>query len=170
MMELAVALVQWLHMVAGMLWVGGAVFFDLIVVPSTTVLMPAQQRALGGYLGARAGRFFAIVGAATLLLGIVRGTVVGPIHSLGALSSPYARTWLVALAVTIGLSIWGALVLGPAAERLYADDDLWAPAPAGDPAPDLAARIRRLALLGRVQLAGFAVVITCMVLMGEVFS
>ena len=169
-MHILVAVVQWAHVLAGLLWVGGAAFLDLVVMPSTARLQPPQRRALSQCLGTRAGRFFAAAGAATLLLGIARGTVVGPMQSLAALSTAYGRTWLAALVLTSGLAWWGARVVGPAAERLYGDVALWTPAADGCLSPDLAARLQRLALLTRVQLVGFAAVLTCMVLMAEVFS
>jgi uncharacterized membrane protein len=169
-MAVLVVVVQWLHVLMGVLWVGGAVFLDLVAFPSGDVLPLPQRRLLGQNLGRHAGHFFALAGTATLLLGIVRGTVVGPIQSPAALGSAYGRTWLVALALTGGLAIWGARVVGPAAEQLYAEAHLWAPDAQGCPSRALTARLRHLAVLTRVQLAGFAAVIACMILMAEVFS
>src|SRR5262249_16685259 len=105
-MRILVVVVQWLHVVMGILWVGGAVFLGRIVPPSSGVLPLPQRRLLGQSIGTRAGRFFALAGAATLLLGIVRGTVLGPIQSLAALGSAYGRSWLVALALTGVLALW----------------------------------------------------------------
>jgi uncharacterized membrane protein len=168
--HLFVAVVQLAHVLSASLWVGGTVFLDLVVGPATAILPLAQRRLLGQQLGTRAGRFFAIAGAATLLLGIVRGTAAGPIQSLAALGTGYGRTWLAALLLTGGLAVWGARVVGPAAERLYGDACLWTPAGDGGPSPALAAQVRRLALLTHIQLAAFAVVVVCMVLLAEVFS
>jgi hypothetical protein len=93
------------------------------------------------------------VAGLVVLLGILRGTVFGPIDSIDALfGTAYGLTWLVALVVSIGLVIHGARSLGPAIEGLGAAADF----------PRAAARVRRLAT---ADLAGFAVVFTCMILM-----
>jgi hypothetical protein len=169
-MPFIVAAVQGLHVIAAVLWVGGAAFLEIIVVPTTTILPLPQQRLIGRYLGTRAGPFFAMAGAGTLALGVLRGTLLGPIQSLAALGSRYGLTWLVALLLTGALGFWGARMVGPEAERLYADASLWVP-----DAPDCASAVleerrRHLAILTRIQLAGFAAVIVCMMLMAEVFS
>ncbi len=169
-MTFFVALVQWLHVASAILWVGGTVFLDLLLPPTTTVLPLAQQRLLGEHLGSRAGAFFAATGTATLCLGVVRGTLAGPIQSFAALRTSYGLTWLAALLLTAGLAFWGARIVGPAATQLYADTALWQPDPLGLPGSDLLARQRRLLWRSRVQLAGFAAVLVCMVLMAEVFS
>jgi uncharacterized membrane protein len=165
-----VALVQWLHVAGAILWVGGTAFLDLVVLPSTTVLPLPQQRLLGERLGTHAGIFFALTGAATLFLGIVRGTLAGPIQSFAALQTGYGVTWLAALALTTALAFWGARMVGPAAEQFYTDASLWEADPLGLPTTALEAQQQRLAIRTRVQLAGFAAVIVCMVLMAEVFS
>jgi uncharacterized membrane protein len=169
-MTLFVAVVQWLHVVAAILWVGGTVCLEVLVVPTTMILPLPEQRALGERLGRRAGTFFALTGAATLFLGIIRGTLAGPIQSFAALDTNYGLTWLAALALTSGLGFWGARVVGPAAERLYVDPSVWAPDPLGLPTATLEAARQRMAMKTRVQLIGFAAVLVCMILMAEVFS
>lgn len=166
-MEVLLGVVQWGHVLAGMMWAGGATFFHLVVDPATGHLPAPQRQALGQHLGRRAGRFFAVAGSATILLGIVRGTVLGPIQSWSALGSGYGRTWLVALILAAGLAMWGARIVGPAAEHLYGDERLWMPGEDGTLSATLNAQQQHLAVLTRVQLAGFAAIVACMVIMAE---
>ncbi len=158
---LALAVAQWLHIAMGMLWVGASVALEVVVGPAMAALPPAGRQTLGGRLAARSVPFFAVVGSGTMLLGIVRGTVLGPLRHVEAFGSPYGITWLVALVLTAGLAALGALLIGPQAGRVYSTDDLWLP----DARPALVPALRRLQILGRVQLGGFALVLTCMILM-----
>jgi copper resistance protein D len=161
----ALAAVQWLHIAMAILWVGAAVALEVVVGPAVLCLPLASQQALGRRLGSRAVPFFTIAGSGTLLFGIVRGTVLGPLHRLDAFASAYGITWMVALTFTAALAAWGALLIGRGAERLYSDDSLWQPASGGQASRALRQSQRRLQTLGRLQLAGFALVLTCMILM-----
>lgn len=157
--------VQWLHIAMAMAWVGAAIALEVVVEPATTSVPLAQQQALGRRLSARSVPFFTVVGTGTLVLGVIRGTVLGPLQSLTAFGTGYGITWIIALVLTASLAALGALAIGPAAERLYASDELWQANPQGRPSSGRAAAVRHLRLLGRVQLAGFALVLACMVLM-----
>ncbi len=88
-----------------------------------------------------------------LLLGIVRGTVFGPINSLDMLfGTAYGITWLVALLTTLALIYNGARHLGPSYVGLK-------------DAPDFPAAVARLQRLARIDVGLFLVVFTCMILM-----
>lgn len=161
-MDLLVLVVgQWLHIAMGMVWVGASVALEVVVEPAMASLPLVARQALGRRLAARSVPFYAVVGSGTMLLGILRGTVLGPLRDAAAFGTPYGVTWMVALLLTAGLAALGALLIGPDTERLYASDELWLP----DAGPALGAKLRRLRVLGRIQLGGFALVVACMVLM-----
>lgn len=134
--------VQWLHVLLGIFWFGFALSMYFMVAPALARMPEGHQRDVNGALGAMGARVFPIVSGLVLLLGIVRGTVFGPITSLEALfGTAYGITWLVALFVTIGLMVNGARYLGPAFEGIR-------------DAPDVA-----------IDMVLFGVVFTCMILM-----
>lgn len=166
---LLTVVVQWCHIVAAILWVGGAAMLDLVVMPLIERAAPETARSLGRSLTKAVTVFFASTGSATILFGILRGTLFGPIKSLPALLTPYGITWCVALLLSGCLALIGALGIGRAAAGLYPVD---APPPEHVPAAgEEGARLRRrLRLFSRVQLVGFGIILVCMVLMGEVFS
>jgi uncharacterized membrane protein len=145
--------VQWLHVLLGIFWFGYSLAVYFLVAPALVSMPEAAQRDTWGRLGALAARVLPGVTGLVVLLGILRGTVFGPIKSLeDVFGTAYGVTWLVALVVTIGLIVHGARFLGPATVALR-------------DAPDFekaSARVRRLAT---ADLAGFAVVFTCMILM-----
>lgn len=67
---------------------------------------PAQ--AANALIARFAGAVMATSGSLVVLLGIIRGTLLGRIKSFSFLfGSSYGITWLVALAVSVILIIWG---------------------------------------------------------------
>ena len=93
------------------------------------------------------------MGVLVVLLGIIRGTALGPIDSVqAAVTTTYGITWLVALAGTLALFFNGARYVGPGFAAL-AD------------APDFRAAGARLQVFTRIDLALFFVIFTCMILM-----
>lgn len=153
--------VQWLHVLLGIAWFGNAIAVAAILIPAISTLPISTQRQLGGRYADVVERTFKVVAPAVIVLGIVRGTVFGPIRSLDALTTTYGFTWLVALVAAIATFLWGLYVIGAAARVMNV-----APIAAdGGPTPELeraTARVKRVAIL---ELIGFIVVFTCMILM-----
>ena len=145
--------VQWLHVLLGITWFGYAITMFFLVTPPLMKLPEAQQRDIFHRLGEVGARVFPVVAVLVILLGIVRGTVLGPIQSLDALfGTAYGWTWIVALVATVGLVVNGARNIGPKFEALGHTPDF----------ADAAARLRRYSI---IDLGLFGVVFTCMILM-----
>src|SRR5688572_1098415 len=165
-MDIFQIVVQWIHVLAAILWVGGFAAINFLVFPSLTVLPPEQQRRFGRALAPKLSRFFSIVAGTVMLFGIIRGTLLGPIKGLDILfATPYGLTWLAALIITIGLAVIGARIVGPTAERMYNDDSLWDFGPGQPPPAGLLAHVQLLRTVGMIELVGFLVVFTLMILM-----
>jgi hypothetical protein len=96
---------------------------------------------------------------------ILRGTVFGQVRSLDALTTTYGLTWLVALVAATGTFAWGKLVLEPAIDRMNAIPADEALLPDGRMSPAMAAAVDSLKRLGGLELIGFLVIFTCMILM-----
>jgi uncharacterized membrane protein len=144
--------VQWLHVLLGITWFGYAISMYFFVGPALASMPGDQLRATYGRLGDVGTRVFPIVGVLVLLLGIIRGTVFGPIQSFDALWTAYGITWLVALVTTIALFVNGARNIGPSFTGLKV-------------APDVAVAAQRLQGFARIDLVLFGIVFTCMILM-----
>ena len=85
---------------AGIAWFGAVIYNDFILIPGLMKLPVDQQRAAGEAVGAQATKVIVPAAIAVIVLGIIRGTVFGPIRSVDALfGTAYGLTWLVALAV-----------------------------------------------------------------------
>lgn len=149
-------LIQWLHVLCGIFWLGSTLFINVVLVPATMGLPREKTREIAGRIGAQSERVFTPVGITVVVLGFVRGTAFGPVRSLDILfSTAYGLTWLIALVLGLTLVGWGVLVTGPSARGLNDDisDDVYA------------ARLARVKLYTLLELVWFAAIFTCMILM-----
>ena len=108
------AAAQWLHVFFGIFWFGGTLYATFVVLPAMSRLPPLNARAMSMELQRQIPRVIPAVALATILLGFVRGTALGPIRSTADLSSPYGVWWLVGLVGAVALVFWGQYVITPA--------------------------------------------------------
>ncbi len=164
-MDWPVFIVQWLHVFFGIFWFGAVLYGDFVLIPAIQTLSLPKQREFGSAVGARAVRVIVPVSGLVILLGIVRGTLFGPVKSLDVLTSTYGLTWLLALVAAIATFFWGYRVITPAVERLNEVEEGEATLPDGTPSPRLAAIIADIKRKTLLELVGFFVIFTCMILM-----
>ncbi len=74
--------VQWLHVLLGIFWFGNAIAVAVILIPAISALPIPTQRQVGSRYADIAERTFKVVAPTVIALGIIRGTVLGPIRSL----------------------------------------------------------------------------------------
>jgi hypothetical protein len=160
--------VQWLHVIFAVFWFGGQMFLDFVVMPTLRTVPPLVGRDVGRALVPRVGRYMRIAGGLVIVLGLLRGTVWGPLppgdDSL-SFGSQYGITWSLSILLAVAIFAVGDGLIGRTARTLYADDALWTPGPDGRPQPGLLALAGRLRTASIVQLVLFLGVFTCMVLM-----
>ena len=164
-MNWAQFVVQWLHVLLGIIWLGTVLYNVLILIPAVSAMPLGRQRELGQILGPQAERIITPVAMAVIALGIIRGTVFGPIKGLEELATPYGITWLVALAFAVGAYFWGGRVAGAALERMNSIPEAEAMDSAGKPTPRLVAAVDDVKRKMVLELGFFAVIFTCMILM-----
>jgi uncharacterized membrane protein len=154
--------VQWLHVLLGIIWFGNSLILALLLIPTLNALPIPIQRDVGGRYGERSTRLFDVVVPLIVVLGFIRGTVLGPIHSVAdVVQSAYGITWLVALIAATVTFVWGRLVIVPAVRRMDAiplDAD-------GAPTPELVTATDQVKRVVILELLGFLVIFTCMILM-----
>jgi len=156
---------QWLHVLLGITWFGSVLATNFIFIPALMRLPIQQQQSMGVAYGEVAGRLLTRAGEGVILLGILRGTVLGPIKSLDMLTSQYGITWLVALIAAIATYLWGKRVIEPAVKRINSVDPARALLADGSPAPELTAAFADVKRKSMLELLGFLVIFTCMILM-----
>ena len=157
--------VQWLHVFFGIFWFGAVLYGDFILIPAITTLPLNSQREIGAAIGPRAERIIEPVAGLVILLGIIRGTVFGPIKSLDILTSTYGLTWLVALVAAAATFYWGKRIIVPAVRRLNAISAPDAVGPDGAASQAFTAAIDQVKRVTLLELIGFFVIFTCMILM-----
>lgn len=154
--------VQWGHVLLGILWFGNTLTLDVIVIPALNRLPIVTQREISSQIGARATPIFKVVVPAVIVLGIIRGTVLGPIDTVEDIfGTAYGLTWLAALLLAAGVYVWGLVVLEPALRRM----SLAPLGSGGEATPEVAAATDRVKRLVGIELLGFLAIFTCMILM-----
>jgi uncharacterized membrane protein len=161
--------VQWLHVIFAVFWFGGTMYFDFVVLPTLRQVPPLTGREVGRALAKRIPLFMRTAGIVVIVLGLLRGTVWGPLppgEPSVSFGSDYGITWSISILLAVAIFAVGDGMIGRSARRLYEDDALWSFATAGGPPSAgflaLSSRMRTFSL---VQLALFLAVFTCMILM-----
>ena len=164
-MDWAQFAVQWLHVLAAITWFGAVIYTDFILIPAITTLPPREQRTAGTAIGNRSARVIMGAAAAVILLGFLRGTVWGRIHSLDALTTPYGFAWLLALVLSVVTYFWGLKVIIGALERFNAFDLDQAVLPDGRQNPVMLGLIADIKRKSQIELLLILVIFTCMIFM-----
>ena len=161
-MDWVVIGVQWLHVLLGIIWFGNSLILALLLIPTLNTYPIPFQRDFGGRYGERSTRLIDVVAPLIIVLGFIRGTFLGPIDTVGdVFASPYGVTWLVALLTATATFLWGRLVIVPSVQRMNA-----IPLDAGEnPTAELEAATDRVKRVVVLELLGFFVIFTCMILM-----
>jgi uncharacterized membrane protein len=149
-------LVQWLHVLGGIFWFGGSMYITLILIPALLPLPREKQQEVAARVSPLTTRVLTPVAVLVIVLGFIRGTFLGRLHSIqDVLSSAYGVTWLVGLIGAIGLQTYISMILDPDVRRLNT-------AKSNAEYDDTLARVKVMTL---VELLGFFVIFTCMILM-----
>lgn len=157
--------IQWLHVLLGMSWFGSVLYADFILIPVLSGMPLGVQRSFTASLAPRLTRIIPAVAMAAIGLGFLRGTVWGPIRSVDMLSSQYGITWLIGLAAAVATFTWGKRFIEPALERLNEVPESRAFAADGSPSPELGAAIDAVKRASMLELIGFVVIFSAMILM-----
>lgn len=165
-MFIVLIIIQWLHVFCGIFWFGGALFLDFVVIPSLTPLPIGQQRSFNKQFSPNATRVITPISTLAIILGLVRGTVLGPVKSLDFLfGTGYGLTFLLGFLAAVATYLWGIFVVSRQAHRLN-EIPVDEQAVAEGKLPLV--YTRQLALVQRVamlELLGFVAIFTCMILM-----
>ena len=150
--------VQWLHVTAGVLWIGGGFYTILVQLPALLASPPAARGAIMPTLVPRQFRYIFRVAEFTILTGLLNLFASGRAQELTRLDTRWS--WAIILAVGVY-----ALTRATIARWAYRLVEIGPLAASGDAAaaaqmPLLAARIRRF---GYIQLAIGALILLTMV-------
>lgn len=145
---------QWLHILLGIFWFGSVMFADFVLGPGLVRMTAASQREFGINVGLRTTRIMTIVAIGVVAVGFVRGTYLGDVKSVDDLGTTYGLAWLVSLVAGVFLILWGTFVSAKALESIGSVAEADAPA-----------MMRRALQRASIELVGFLVVFTAMIVM-----
>jgi putative copper export protein len=153
---MGVAIIEGLHMLSATFWFGGTLFVNFVIGPAAERTSPAAAGEMGSQIGIQANRVIPPVAGLAILLGLLRGTVWGPIDSLSAVfNTGFGRWWFIALVLAVITFMWGRRLTGPAAVAIGE----------AATADERAARVQRALRLASIELVGFLGIFSMMILM-----
>jgi uncharacterized membrane protein len=149
-------IVQWLHVVLGILWFGSTLYINLVFIPAVLPFPREKQQEISARISPLTTFVLRPTAIAVIALGFIRGTFLGQLHSVqDVLGAPYGRTWLVALIGALALYGFIEVIFDPTIRRLNAAK--------GEAEYD--ATLGRVKVYAVIELIGFFAVFTCMILM-----
>lgn len=148
--------VQWLHVALAILWFGGSLYITLILIPALQALSREKQQEVAARISPATTRVLRPVAILVILLGFVRGTFLGRLHSVqDVFGSAYGVTWLVALIAAIALFAFIETIFDPDVRRLNtAKSEV-----------EYDTTLKRVQVFAVIELLGFFAIFTCMILM-----
>ncbi|MEL0070055.1 MAG: urate hydroxylase PuuD [Burkholderiales bacterium] len=97
-------IMRWLHVLAGVMWIGLLWYFNFVQIPSMPKIPDEQKPAIGKVIAPTALFWFRYAALATVITGLLLAHLSGEGYLVGALS-------LQAAYIKIGLGMWMALIM-----------------------------------------------------------
>jgi uncharacterized membrane protein len=154
--------VQWLHVTAGVLWIGGGFYTILVQLPALLASPPAARGAIMPNLVPRQFTYIFRVAEFTILTGLLNLFASGRAQELTRLDTRWS--WAILAGIILAIGVY-AMTRATIARWAYQLVDLGPKAASGDAAaaaqmPELGARIRRF---GYIQISIGALILLAMV-------
>ncbi|MFQ5815893.1 MAG: DUF4149 domain-containing protein [Candidatus Hydrothermarchaeaceae archaeon] len=108
--DILMVLLAWIHVLAVVVWLGGAIFFTFIVVPNLSGLPPQEAGKLSGGISKQ---FMPIAWVAAVVLaitGLLRMFLAGTLNTNILLNSSYGVSLLLKLLIFVVIVIIAALI------------------------------------------------------------
>lgn len=145
---------QWLHVFFAIVWFGGTVLMFAVIAPALRSADPSAAMQVGAQIGRRAQMVLGPAGGLTIIFGLLRATVFGPVKSWSFFDgSAYGMTLIAAIVLAVLIAAIGGVTGGVGASIATAPES---------ERPKLIARIGSLTGLS---VFGFILALTCMLLM-----
>jgi uncharacterized membrane protein len=110
---------QWLHVFLGVLWFGGTLYINLILIPALLPLPREKQQEVAARISPLTTRVLRPTAILVIALGFIRGTFLGPLKSVqDVVGTTYGMTWLGALVGALLLFGFIEVIFDPNVRRL----------------------------------------------------
>lgn len=148
-----IMVLQGLHVFFGILWFGGSMFSNFVVIPSTNKIDASHANPFLAAYGKMADRYMHPVGALTIVFGFVLGF---PLNAWAHLGHAYGNTYLFALILALFVYLWGILMIARNIKKAMTY---------GIGTPEFIATVDKVKKFAGLELLGFIVLFVMMVLM-----
>jgi uncharacterized membrane protein len=161
----SIVLIQWLHVLMGITWFGTVIVYNFVVLP-VVISLPAKDRStVMSRLAKYTPRLLVPASILVILLGILRGTVFGPIKSVSFLfGTAYGITWMIALGFAL-INFVEGIIVGRLAERINIIEVDAHTLEEGKMPTVLATTMQKIRRGTLISLLVFLPIFTCMILM-----
>ncbi len=161
----SVMLIQWLHVLMGITWFGTVIFYNFVALPAVMSFPLKDQGVFIHSLAKYTPRLVVPASILVILLGILRGTVFGPIKSVSVLfGTAYGITWMIALAFAL-INFVEGIGIGKLAESLNTIEVDAHTLKEGKVPTALATKMQQIKRRTFISLLVFIPIFTCMILM-----
>ncbi|MFQ6089024.1 MAG: DUF4149 domain-containing protein [Candidatus Methanofastidiosia archaeon] len=156
-MSLFNIILDFLHTLATVTWIGGMIYANLVLMPSLEAIDPAQR---GKLLGAAIKRFTILAWSSIIVL-LVTGILITPSGMLFDISTFYGKVLtlkhvLIFVMIVIGVRV--TFVLGPKMKAL-------APKPGEKPPPEIPKLQNQLEMLALINMILGILVLLCVAIL-----
>lgn len=156
--------ILFIHILLAITWFGGVLFVGWGVFPASQKLKPTVQRDFLSHLMSWVHWPLTFAGLGVITTGIILGTFLGPLKNWEAIfSTSYGHLFATAFSVSVFTLLWGMFIGYKHTMTVLSRSDIWNKAEKGDKKP-LKKAFLGIAALESVEIAGFIIILTCMVL------
>jgi len=137
-------IIDFLHLFASTIWIGGMLFFNLMFVPQLTVIDPPQRGKLMGMVSKR----FGMIAWSSIIILLVTGFLMTPSHMLFDTGSTFGLLLLIKMILFLIMIAIGSFITfckAPKMQKL-------APKPGEKPSPDFFNIQKKIVLLARTNM------------------
>lgn len=153
-----------IHILLAVIWFGGVLFVGWGVFPASQKLKPTIQREFLSHLMFWIHWPLTITGLSVITTGIILGTFLGPLKTWNnILLTSYGHLFSTAFIVAILTLLWGVFIGYKHTMSVLSRKDIWDKAEEGNNKP-LRKAFLGIAALESVEIAGFIIILICMVL------
>ena len=156
-------IVQYLHVLSGLMWLGGGFYTIFVQSPALMAVAPPARGATLALLAPKQVTYLLRLGEFTILSGALRAVVSGRANELSSLDTRWEIAILIGIVLALALLGIGHAILKPGVTRMLT---LGPKAAQGDQAAaaEAEALVNRFKNLGYVQLGLGTVIVLMMVL------
>ena len=150
-------IIDYLHLLATVTWMGGGVYINLVLMPSLTAIDPPAR----GKLMAAASKRFTIIAWSSIIVLLVTGYMKTPTGMLFNTTESYGMTLTVKHVLFLSMMVLASLIMFVVVPKMNA----LAPKPGEKPSPEFLKAQKQLPMLSVTTIILGIVVLLCVVLL-----